>query len=290
MPRRACRVPVDFPIGAVLRLSCNLVTEIPEHLLKRSQAAKAKADGAPPPADTPAATPAVASAPAAPVAKAAPVAPAAPVAKPDTPVVAAYKQRKKIPVWAMLTLSILPVWMFMYVRAMVPAKVEAAGPLGDGAKVYATNCSGCHGGGGEGVGSAYALNGGSVLKTFPHIEDQLRWVYLGTKKYQEAGVQVYGNPDREGGAHVTGASGGQMPGWKGNLSDAEILAAVCDARYVLSGADQASEEFALWCSPESEIYLALEDGSATFENLHEVFAEKGVMEIGSTPLEGSPAA
>ena len=281
---------VDFPIGALLRLSCNPVTEIPEHLLKRSQAAKAKAGGAEAPADAPASTPAVASAPAAPVAKAAaPVAPAAPVVKPDTPVVAAYKARKKIPVWAMLTLSILPVWMFMYVRAMVPPEVEASGPLGDGAVVYATNCSGCHGGGGEGVGSAYGFVNGSVMKTFPHIEDQLRWVYLGTKSYQEAGVQIYGNPEREGGAHVTGASGGQMPGWKGNLSDAEILAAVCDVRYGLGGGDEASEEFALWCSPESEIYLALEEGGATFENVHEVFAEKGVMEIGSEPKAGSPA-
>ncbi len=282
---------MDFPIGAVLRLSCNAVTEIPEHLLKRSKAAKAKAEGAEAPADAPASTPAVASAPAAPVARAAePVAPAAPVVKPDTPVVAAYKARKKIPVWAMLALSILPVWVFMYARALVPPEVEASGPMGDGAGVYATNCSGCHGGGGEGVGSAYGFTGGKVMKTFPHIEDQLRWVYLGTKKYQEAGVKIYGDPNREGGAHVTGASGGQMPGWKGNLSDAEILAAVCDVRYALGGGSQESEEFALWCSPESEIYLALEDGSATFENLHEVFAEKGVMEIGSTPVEGSSAA
>ena len=81
-----------------------------------------------------------------------------------------------------------------------------------------------------------------------------------------------------------------MPGWKGNLTDAEILAAVCDVRYGLGGGDEESEEFALWCSPESEIYLALEDGSATFENLHEVFQMKGVIEIGSTPVEGSPAA
>ena len=267
------------------------MTEIPEHLLKRSKAAKAKAEGAEAPADAPASTPAVASAPAAPVAKAAAAAvPAAPVAKPDSPVVAAYKARKKIPVWAMLALSILPVWGLMYARALVPPKVEASGPLGDGAAVYATNCSGCHGGGGEGVGSAYGFTEGKVMKTFPHIEDQLRWVYLGTKKYQEAGVQSYGDPNREGGPHITGASGGQMPGWKGNLTDAEILAAVCDERYTLGGGDQASEEFELWCSPESEIYLALEDGSATFENLHEVFGMKGVIEIGSTPIEGSSKA
>ncbi len=271
------------------------MTEIPEHLLKRSQSAKAKASGDDAPAAAPAASssaPATttAAAPAAVAKAAAPAAPSVPVVKPDTPAVAAYKARKKIPVWAMLTLSILPVWALMYVRALEPQKAEATGPLGDGAVAYATNCSGCHGAGGEGAGSAYGFVNGSVMKTFPHIEDQLRWVVLGTKKYQEAGITVYGDPNREGGAHVTGASGGQMPGWKGNITDAEILASVCHERYDLAGASQDSPEYELWCSPESEIYLALEDGSATLDNVHEKFAAKGVMEVGSTPVAGSPAA
>jgi mono/diheme cytochrome c family protein len=265
------------------------VTEIPEHLLKRSQSARAKADGgeAPASSNSPApvaSTPAVAAA-AAPVA----AAPVAPVAKPDLPVVTAYKKRHKIPSWAMLTLSILPVWLFLYVRAMEPVVAEAAGPLGEGTKVYLSACSGCHGAGGEGVGSAYGFTNGSVMNTFPHIEDQLRWVYLGTKAYLDAGVSSYGSPDREGGARVTGASGGQMPGWKGNLTDYEILASICHERYDLGGAAPEGEEFEMWCSPESEIYLALEEGTATFENLHEIFADKGVMEIGSTPVAGSPA-
>lgn len=282
---------VDFPLRTLRRLSFTDVTEIPEHLLKRSKAAKAKADGAEAPADAPAApssAPATtaSAAPAVAAKKDVEAAPAAPVAKPDTPVVAAYKARKKIPVWAMVTLSILPVWLFMYVLAMQPVTAKATGPLGDGAAVYASNCSGCHGGAGEGIGSAYAFTGGAVMKTFPVIEDQLRWVYLGTKAYVDAGVLGYGDPNREGGARVAGASGGQMPGWKGNLTDAEILAAVCDERYNLGGGDQASEEFTLWCSPESEIYLALEGGTATFENVHEVFADKGVIEIGATPLPG----
>jgi mono/diheme cytochrome c family protein len=269
------------------------VTEIPEHLLKRSKAAKAKADGAEAPADAPAApssapatTGDTAPAPAAAAKAIEPKAPAAPEVQPDIPVVAAYKARKKIPVWAMVTLSILPIWVFMYVLAMKPVVTEASGPLGDGAVAYATNCSGCHGAGGEGVGSAYGFVDGAVMKTFPVIEDQLRWVYLGTKAYSDAGVTIYGDPNREGGAHVTGASGGQMPGWKGSITDAEILATVCDERYGLGGADEASDEFALWCSPESEIYAQLQAGTATFENLHEVFADQGVLEIGSTPIPG----
>ena len=270
------------------------MTEIPEHLLKRSKAAKAKADGAEAPADAPAApssTPATTAAatPAAAAKAAAPAVPAAPEVKPDTPVVAAYKARKKIPVWAMVALSILPVWVFMYVLAMKPVVTEASGPLGDGAVAYSTNCSGCHGAEGAGIGSAYAFTGGSVLKTFPVIEDQLRWVHLGTKNYVDAGVTIYGNPEREGGAHVTGASGGQMPGWKGLISDADTLASVCDERYNLGGGDQTSDEFLLWCAPDSPIYAALLDGTATLENVHTVFADKGVLEVGSTPIPGLAA-
>jgi mono/diheme cytochrome c family protein len=273
------------------------VTEIPEHLLKRSKAAKAKAEGEEAPADAPAApssAPATTGA-AAPVAAAAapavPAVPAAPVVKPDTPAVAAYKARKKIPVWAMLTLSILPVWAFMYVLAMKPVTAKATGPLGDGATVYSGNCVSCHGGAGEGIGSAYAFVNGSVMKTFPHIEDQLRWVALGTKAYLDAGVGIYGDPNREGGAHVTGASGGQMPGWRGSdkLTDAQILAAVCHERYDLGGADQASDEYAEWCAPDSQIYAALKDGTATFDTLDTVFPAKKIIPIGSVPVAGTTA-
>jgi mono/diheme cytochrome c family protein len=76
--------------------------------------------------------------------------------KPDIPVVAAYKARRKIPVWAMATLSILPVWMFMYLLALTPTEAKAAGPLGVGAEVYggAGNCAGCHGAAGAGSKAA----------------------------------------------------------------------------------------------------------------------------------------
>jgi mono/diheme cytochrome c family protein len=283
--------PVDFPLRTLLRLSFTDVTEIPEHLLKRSKAAKAKADGAEAPADAPAApstAPATTAAatPAVAAKKAVEAAPAAPVAPPDIPVVAAYKARKKIPVWAMVTLSILPVWAFMYVLAMKPVVATATGPLGDGAVAYATNCASCHGAGGEGIaGGAYAFTNGSVMKTFPVIEDQLRWVKLGGSEYKTAGITIAGDPNREGGPHVVG-SNGVMPGWKANLNDAAILATVCDERYNLGGGDQTTEEFALWCATDSPIYAALEAGTATFDDLHEKFADKGVIAIGSTPIAG----
>jgi hypothetical protein len=175
------------------------VTEIPEHLLKRSKAARAQAEGGAP-AEGAAAAPAAAApgtaaatttatSPAVPAAAAPPAAPAGPPPpKPDIPVVAAAKARKKIPFWAFATLSTLPLWAFMYVRALTPTAETVAGPLGDGAKVY-TGCSSCHGSQGEG-GVGYQFSKGEVLKTFPHIEDQLRWVYNGTDAYVTAGVEI----------------------------------------------------------------------------------------------------
>jgi len=268
------------------------VTEIPEHLLKRSKAAKAKADGVDAPADATAAAPAApaTTAPLPAVAKAAAAPEAPPPIKVDPPMVAAYKARRKIPMWAMAALSILPVWALMYVRALTPAKVEATGPVGDGAAVY-SGCASCHGAGGEG-GAGRALNEGQVLATFPHIEDQLNFVWVGSKAFVDAGLPSYGNPAREGGARVPlSYNGGPMPSQKeAGLTPAEVLAVVCHERYTTSGADLAgayAEEYAKWCSPESEIYVALEGGAANFDNLHEQF--EGVLPVLSEARLGTPA-
>jgi hypothetical protein len=48
-------------------------------------------------------------------------------------------------------------------------------------------------------------------------------------------------------------------------------------------------EFEEWCSEESPIFAALQDGSATFENLHEVFPDLGIIPIGSVPVAGTTA-
>ena len=115
-----------------------------------------------------------------------------------------------------------------------------------------------------------------MLKTFPHIEDQLRFVYFGTENYNIEGVEIYGNPDREGGAHETGSLG-PMPAWGelagGDLTDEEILAVVCHERYTLGGADPTSdeyvEEFEDWCAEEAPAFVALEDGS-TLDELNDL--------------------
>ncbi|HWM21027.1 MAG TPA: hypothetical protein VNO51_15155 [Ilumatobacteraceae bacterium] len=281
------------------------MTEIPEHLLKRSRERRAalglggEAEGEPAssspaaatPATTaqaaPAATPA-ATGPAPRAAAQAPVGPPPP--KPDSPVVAAYKSRRRMPFWAMGALSLLPVWGFMYVRAVTDQAAAASGPLGEGAEVYGS-CSSCHGSTGGG-GTGYPLANGEVLATFPHIEDQLRFVYYGTANYNVAGVADYGNPEREGGPHLTGAQG-PMPAWgegaNGELTDEELLAVVCHERYTLGGADETTEyaeEFELWCSEESEIFAGLEAGDYTLPTLHE--SVEDIIPIGTEPAPGSP--
>lgn len=287
------------------------MTEIPEHLLKRSRDRRralglggGDEPAAPSGGDAPAAAaPATseAAAPAAPAGpaprKAAAAPPPPPPPKPDPPYVAAAKSRKKIPFWAMLTLSLLPVWMFMYVRAVTEAPEEVAGPLGLGAETYG-GCASCHGSAGEG-GAGRQLNNGEVLLTFPHIEDQIRFVTYGTEGYNLAGISSYGNPEREGGPHLAGDFG-VMPAQAGELTDAEILAVVCHERYTLGGADPGSEEYAeefeSWCSEESPVFEALESGAATLATLHEagVVGPDGepieMIPIGDGPAEGSPPA
>ena len=160
-----------------------------------------------------------------------------------------------------------------------------------GAEVF-RSCSSCHGAtGGGGVG--YPFTNGEVLATFPHIEDQLRFVYYGTAKYNVAGVEIYGNPDREGGPHVTGARG-PMPGWgaeaDGELTDAELLAVVCHERYTLGGADPTAAyaaEFDRWCSEDSEIFADLEAGDDSLRTLEE--SAPDIIAIGTAPVAGSPA-
>ena len=273
------------------------MTEIPEHLLKRSKAARAQAEGGTPAAESVPAAPAAgaattaASTPAVPT----PAAPPAPVGppppKPDIAVVAAAKARKKVPFWAFATLSTLPLWAFMYVRALTPTTERIPGPLGDGALVF-SGCSSCHGSKGEG-GVGYAFSQKEVLKTFPHIEDQLRWVYAGSDAYANAGVQIYGDPKRPGGPHITKAKG-TMPQqgekYGGPLTDAEILAVVCHERFTLGGADPVGanqKEFDDWCSVDSPAWTALEDGSATLANIDTKVP--GAIKVGTDPAPGSSA-
>jgi mono/diheme cytochrome c family protein len=284
------------------------MTEIPEHLLKRSRERRAAIGGggdddaggggggdAAPSTSTPATTSSTpaAAAPSGPVERAAAPTPAAPEPpKPDIPVVAAYKSRKRVPFWAMTALALLPLWAFMYARAVTTQAEEAAGPLAEGEVVYG-NCASCHGSEGQG-GVGYAFADGEVLETFPSIEDQLRFVYFGTAEYAQAEIDVYGDPDREGGAHLTGGLPGGMPAQGadagGALTDYELLGVVCHERYVLGGASEMEEydgEFETWCSEESSLYEALEGGESLL-TLEEV--DDTIIPIGPGPAPAGSSA
>jgi mono/diheme cytochrome c family protein len=293
------------------------VTEIPEHLLKRSRerraalglggddagAAGESAESAPAasaPATTSDAAP-VAPAPSGPAARKAAAAAAAPPPKPDSAVVTAYKRRAKIPMWAMAALSLMPIWIFMYVRSLTAPPEVVAGPMGEGAEVYPSKCSSCHGGSGEG-GSGRPLADGEVNLTFPNIEDQIRFVYFGTEGYNNAGITAaYGDPDREGGGRTPGSFGAVMPAWGsaagGELTDAEILAVVCHERFAFNGPnvdedEAAAVEFENWCSEESPIFTALESGVPladldTTEILDVAGEPIKILDIGDAPAAGS---
>lgn len=282
------------------------MTEIPEHLLKRSRerraalglggdAEQSAPSGAATPATTAASTPAASApaAPAGPAPRAAAPAPATPAPPPPVhPTVLAAERRRKIPFWAMAALSLMPIWLFMYARALTSTGEEAAGPVGLGAEIY-SNCASCHGGaGGGGVG--YGFTGGEILESFPVIEDMIRYVYYGTGNYNIAGVTIPGNPERAGGPHITGGLGnmpqfGQSAG--GNLTDYELVAVVCHERYTLGGADPTSDEwadeFATWCSADSELYSGLQSGMVELRSAHEMFDE--ILPIGNEPVPGLAA-
>ena len=252
------------------------MTEIPEHLLKRSRerrealglggddasaAAPAEAGSAPVPAGA-AATPAAAAAPPPPRQPRVPAAPPPP--KPDPPYIAAAKRRRRIPFWAMPVVGLLPLWAYMYARGLEPPTKSLTGPVGQGQVHFASKCSSCHGTQGEG-GVGYALAGGEVEKSFDKINDQLTFVYTGNKPY--AG-KPYGT-----GRHIGGQKGapGAMPAWGeeagGELSDVQILSVVCYERYGLGGGDVTSQEYLDYCAPDAPNFALVESGGFAAANI-----------------------
>lgn len=216
------------------------MTEVPEHLLARSRARRGAlaggGDAAPaaPEAAGGAVEPAAAAAaPAAAPASAAPAATATAVKEPEPlpPYVEAAVNRKKIPYWAMAVLAFLPLWAILYAQTLTAPPVTAETQLVAGAAVFSgKGCAGCHGATGGG-GSGRQLSDCQVIKTFPYIEQQLEFVKLGSAGFEG---QVYGNPDREGGAHV-GGSFGNMPAFGAALTDKELLEVVRHEREDLGG-------------------------------------------------------
>lgn len=250
------------------------MTEVPEHLLERSRQRRAalglgggeSAPAAPPadagageatPATTASATPAAAAA-ATPAVAPEPAAP-----EPVPPYVEAALRRKKVPVWALPVVALLPLWAFLYAGSLSEPEVELEGQLALGATIY-QQCAGCHGANGGG-GSGRQLSGGEVLATFPTIEGQLEFVAVGTTGFSG---KPYGNPDRPGGQHI-GGSFGNMPAFIGTLTPDELLAVVRHERETLGGEMIPAEQI----GPNGELLHA--NGEPYINDAGELVDESG---------------
>ena len=169
------------------------MTEIPEHLLKRSKERRAAIGGGDAPAERerargrggrgrPRRPPAVA-----PAAAAAAVPEPAPVPEPVRPEVAAALSRRKIPFWAMPVLAALPLWAYVYQATLEPPPSRRAHARSrPGGEVYVSSaCAGCHGAGGGGGASVPRSTG--VLETWPDYRDHMMWVRLGNAGWSTSG-------------------------------------------------------------------------------------------------------
>jgi mono/diheme cytochrome c family protein len=237
------------------------VTEIPEHLLKRSKERRAAIGGEEAPAaDAAPASEAVeqaeapAAAPAVPAAAAVEAAPPPP--PPVRPEVAAALRRRKIPYWAMPVLAGLPLWAYVYQATLEPPPAGESNPVVLGEQVY-SGCAACHGAGGGG-GTGPELTG--VVETWPDYRDHMMWVRLGSGGWP---ADTYGATDK--------AKAGGMPPHAA-LTDQELAQVVLYERFAFGNIDPASEE-----------YLALveiAEGRSTFAEagLGELAAAAGVDE------------
>ena len=236
------------------------MTEIPEHLLKRSK--KARGDKSDAPTDAPADSQAAETPAAAAPTPDAPVedAPPAPVA----PYVATANARKKIPWWAASALILLPLWAFAYVGTLERPSEAAAGMLSDGAHLYDARCAACHGAsGGGGVGPAF--DGGDLVTVFPDVAVNVVWVIKGSDGYGSG--NAYGE-----GRTVNGG----MPGWGDALTAREILAVVLYERASLGGSmDDADLAEALdHALADGSLVLPehFDPATVTSEELHDLLA------------------
>ncbi len=241
------------------------MSEIPEHLLKRSKAAKSKATGKPAEADAPAADTAASTAvTAATPATAAAVVPTADLpyldpepepSKPTPEYIKAYTSRKKIPFWAMPVVLAAPVWA--YGLAGTLQQPETEDPLVvESAEIYvAAGCAGCHGANGGG-GSGYQLSDGEVLQTFPEAIDMMVHVARGSGAING---EAYGAERTDGNRRVSGTLG-QMPAQLNALTQEELELVIYHERATLSGEDMSTEANAEWAEHVRE---AAESGAET---------------------------
>ncbi len=242
------------------------MTEVPEHLLQRSrdrraalglgggdsgetgggEAAAATSSSSSSSSQVQAATPTAAARPAA-------VSPAEVTIEPATPrpaYVQASLNRKKIPLWVMPVLAVLPLWAIVYVNTLSKPRSTVLSQLDAGTAVYA-QCQSCHqadGSGGAGR-PLYAAADGGVVATFPNIAGQLQFVWLGTAlTANPVGSKgtPYGDPNRSGGQHTTYSYNGigAMPMFKGSLTQTQLLEVVRHERETFGGEKVPAKQIA----------------------------------------------
>lgn len=210
------------------------MTEIPEHLLRRSRERRAAlglsggdesgggdSGGGSAPADAGAAETKPARTTSSGVAPAAAPTPAIAEQPAETPSYIAVPRgphKTKVPLWVMPVLVAIPLWAFLFPGAFGSHKKAVTNdPLTIGSQVYhSAGCSGCHGAAGEG-GAGPALHGGQAVLTFPNVADQINWVKTGSAPFTG---QLYGSPTRPGGQR--GPAKGGMPAFGSTLTQQQI--------------------------------------------------------------------
>jgi mono/diheme cytochrome c family protein len=266
------------------------LTEIPEHLLKRSRErrsamgggddASAAGGGASQSSETsPVAAQAATASSKAPAMPSHPAPESTPAVPPPSPMVEAHRRRRKIPFWAMPVLAALPLWAYVYQGTLSPPPV-GEGPEALGEELFSSaGCAGCHGaGGGGGVGPGFT--GGAIYETFPEFVQHLQWVRLGSAGWQEQVGPTYGANDKP-------VNGG-MPGFgEDQLTDADLVYVVLHER--LLGGENPNEEDMLQLE-ELALLMFENEGMTLDEALAEIGVDAAAPEGGSGADLGEPPA
>ena len=105
---------------------------------------------------------------------------------------------------------------------------QTADTLATGREVYSDICSTCHLSDGSGGSLAEPLLG--VLETFPSCAEQIRWVTLGSTRWQDEVGPTYGATDK--------VIDRVMPGWGETLSAEEIAQVAAFERIRYGGGDE----------------------------------------------------
>lgn len=223
------------------------MTEIPEHLLRRSRERRAALGGggaedstateqaAAVTTETPKAAAPVPAAAATPETQAGGGAGAAgrgrpPVVEPEAEAPRLGPTRVKTPLWIMPVLVLLPLWGVLYLGAFGNrTKAAANDPVVVGQAIFAANCAACHGTNGEG-GVGPQLSSGEVLKVWPKLQDHINWVHTGGAPYVGKTIGATNIPVP---ANNVMPAFGQANG--GNLTDLQIAAVVCYERVTFGG-------------------------------------------------------